>query len=67
MTDLPRHALCLPRFARCISAASAVEFAMLLPLVLVLVFGIVVFGAYLTMVHGCSNLPRKRRVRRSRA
>ncbi|MDR6302824.1 Flp pilus assembly protein TadG [Nitrobacter vulgaris] len=56
MTDLPRHALCLPRFARCIRAASAVEFAMLLPLFLVLVFGIVVFGAYLTMVHGVQQL-----------
>ncbi|OPH82194.1 TadE/TadG family type IV pilus assembly protein [Nitrobacter vulgaris] len=56
MTDSPRHALCLPRFARCIRAASAVEFAMLLPLFLVLVFGIVVFGAYLTMVHGVQQL-----------
>ena len=56
MTDVPRHALCLPRFARCIRAASAVEFAMLLPLFLVLVFGIVVFGAYLTMVHGVQQL-----------
>ncbi len=55
MTDLPRHALCL-RFARCIRAASAVEFAMLLPLFLVLVFGIVVFGAYFTMVHGVQQL-----------
>lgn len=56
MTDSPRHALCLPRFARCIRAASAVEFAMLLPLFLALVFGIVVFGAYFTMVHGVQQL-----------
>lgn len=56
MTDLPRHALCLPRFARCIRATSAVEFAILLPLFLVLVFGIVVFGAYFTMVHGVQQL-----------
>jgi Flp pilus assembly protein TadG len=56
MTDLPRHAWCLPRFARCIRAASAVEFAILLPLFLVLVFGIVVFGAYFTMVHGVQQL-----------
>ena len=56
MTASPRHALCLPRFARCIRAASAVEFAMLLQLFLVLVFGIVVFGAYLTMVHGVQQL-----------
>ena len=54
MTDLPRHALCL-RFARCIRAASAVEFAMLLQLFLVLVFGFV-FGAYFTMVHGVQQL-----------
>lgn len=56
MTDSPRHALCLPRFGRCIRAASAVEFAMLLPLFLALVFGIVVFGAYFTMVHGVQQL-----------
>jgi Flp pilus assembly protein TadG len=56
MTNSPRHALCLPRFARCTRAAPAVEFAMLLPLFLVLVFGIVVFGAYLTMVHGVQQL-----------
>ena len=41
-------------FARCGRGASAVEFAMLLPLFLV--FGIVVFGAYLTMVHGVQQL-----------
>lgn len=51
-----RHASALPRFARCARAASAVEFAMLLPLFLVLVAGIVVFGAYLTMVHGVQQL-----------
>jgi Flp pilus assembly protein TadG len=43
-------------FARCRRAASAVEFAMLMPLFLVLVFGIVVFGAYLTMGHGVQQL-----------
>jgi Flp pilus assembly protein TadG len=43
-------------FARCGRGASAVEFAMLLPLFLVLVFGIVVFGAYLTMVHSVQQL-----------
>jgi Flp pilus assembly protein TadG len=43
-------------FARCGRGASAVEFAMLLPLFLVLVFGIVVFGAYLTMVHGVQQI-----------
>lgn len=51
-----RHVLCLPRFARCARAASAVEFAIILPLFLVLVAGIVVFGAYLTMVHGVQQL-----------
>jgi Flp pilus assembly protein TadG len=43
-------------FPGCRRGASAVEFAMLLPLFLVLVFGIVVFGAYLTMVHGVQQL-----------
>jgi len=44
------------RLARCSRGASAVEFAILLPLFLVLVFGIVVFGAYFTMVHGVQQL-----------
>lgn len=46
----------LRRLARCARGASAVEFAVLLPLFLVLVFGIVVFGSYLTMVHGVQQL-----------
>src|ERR1700744_581479 len=41
---------------RCQRAASAVEFALLLPLFLVFVFGIVVFGSYLAMVHGVQQL-----------
>jgi Flp pilus assembly protein TadG len=40
----------------CRRGAAAVEFAMLLPLFLVLVFGIVVFGSYLAMVHGVQQL-----------
>lgn len=44
------------RFARNQSGATAVEFAILLPVFLTLVFGIVVFGSYLTMVHGVQQL-----------
>lgn len=44
------------RFARCRDAASAVEFAILVPVFLVLVFGIIVFGSYLAMVHGVQQL-----------
>ena len=40
----------------CRRGASAVEFAMLLPLFLTLVFGIVVFGSYLAVVHGVQQL-----------
>jgi Flp pilus assembly protein TadG len=40
----------------CCRGATAVEFAMLVPVFLVLVFGIVVFGCYLTMVHGVQQL-----------
>jgi Flp pilus assembly protein TadG len=44
------------RLLRCRRGASAVEFAMLLPLFLTLVFGIVVFGSYLAVVHGVQQL-----------
>jgi Flp pilus assembly protein TadG len=40
----------------CRRGASAVEFAMLLPLFLTLVFGIVVFGSYLAVIHGLQQL-----------
>ena len=40
----------------CRRGVAAVEFAMLLPLFLMLVFGIVVFGSYLAMVHGVQQL-----------
>ena len=44
------------RFTRCRNAASAVEFAILVPVFLVLVFGIIVFGSYLAIVHGVQQL-----------
>lgn len=43
-------------FLRNRDGASAVEFALVLPLFLAIVFGIVVFGCYLTMVHGVQQL-----------
>lgn len=43
-------------FFRCARAASAVEFALVLPLFIVLVLGIVVFGSYLATVHGVQQL-----------
>ena len=46
----------MTRFLRCRSGATAVEFAMLMPVFLTMVFGIVVFGSYLTMVHGVQQL-----------
>mgnify|MGYP001143827162 CR=1 FL=1 len=46
----------LRNFAPCRRAASAVEFALLVPLFLTIVFGIVVFGSYLAMVHGVQQL-----------
>lgn len=36
--------------------ASAVEFALILPSFLMIVFGIVVFGSYLSVVHGVQQL-----------
>lgn len=44
------------RLIRCCRAASAVEFALVMPLFAVLVFGIVVFGSYLAAVHGVQQL-----------
>src|ERR1700712_5175476 len=44
------------RFLVCRRGASAVEFAMLVPIFLVMLFGIVVYGSYLTMVHGVQQL-----------
>jgi Flp pilus assembly protein TadG len=44
------------RFCRCKSGAAAVEFALLVPVFLTLVFGIVIFGAYLAMIHGVQQL-----------
>jgi Flp pilus assembly protein TadG len=44
------------RFLRCRRGATAVEFALMLPVFLTVIFGIVVFGSYLTMVHGVQQL-----------
>jgi Flp pilus assembly protein TadG len=43
-------------FRRARSGASAVEFAVVLPVFMMLVFGIVMFGAYLAMVHDVQQL-----------
>ena len=43
-------------FRRCERATSAIEFAMLLPIFLTVVFGIVVFGSYFAVVHGVQQL-----------
>jgi len=43
-------------FQRARSGTSAVEFALILPVLLMLVFGIVVFGSYLAVVHGVQQL-----------
>lgn len=52
--DLVLHILRKFHVAR--SGASAVEFALILPVLLALVFGIVVFGSYLAVVHGVQQL-----------
>ena len=46
----------LKTFVSCRHGSSAVEFAMLLPVFLTIVFGIVVFGSYLAVVHGVQQL-----------
>ena len=44
------------RLMRCRRGSSAVEFAMVLPIFLTIVFGIVVFGSYLAVIHGVQQL-----------
>lgn len=46
----------LRRFYAARSGASAVEFALVLPAFLAIIFGIVVFGSYLAVVHGVQQL-----------
>ena len=38
------------------SAASAVEFALVMPVFLIVLFGIIVYGSYLAMIHGLQQL-----------
>lgn len=44
------------RFARNTSGASAVEFALVLPIFAMLLFGIISYGAYLSVVHSIQQL-----------
>jgi len=46
----------ISRFVKSRHAASAVEFALVTPLFLVMVFGIVLFGSYLAAIHGVQQL-----------
>ena len=50
------HQTIIQRFRLAHGGASAVEFALILPAFLAIVFGIVVFGAYLATVHGVQQL-----------
>jgi Flp pilus assembly protein TadG len=51
-----REVQVMRKLVRCCRGVSAIEFAILAPVFLLLVFGIVVFGAYLAMVHGVQQL-----------
>jgi Flp pilus assembly protein TadG len=46
----------LTAWVRCRRGASAVEFAIVFPLFLFALFGIVMYGAYLAVVHGVQQL-----------
>lgn len=46
----------LEKLRRAKDGSSAVEFALILPSFLMIVFGIVVFGSYLSVVHGVQQL-----------
>lgn len=41
---------------RCVRGASAVEFALVTPLFMAMVFGIIMFGSYLAVIHGVQQL-----------
>jgi Flp pilus assembly protein TadG len=51
-----RFATSIKAILSCRRGVSAVEFAMVLPVFLTIVFGIVVFGSYLAVVHGVQQL-----------
>ena len=53
---MSRFAIPSLSIASCRRGSSAVEFAMLLPVFLTIVFGIVVFGSYLAVIHGVQQL-----------
>lgn len=53
---MTNHESSLIRLMRCRRGSSAVEFAMVLPIFLTIVFGIVVFGSYLSVIHGVQQL-----------
>jgi Flp pilus assembly protein TadG len=44
------------RLIACRKATAAVEFAIIFPIFLMLLFGIISFGAYLAVVHGIQQL-----------
>lgn len=52
----PIHASLFRRSIGCRRGTAAVEFALVVPVFLCLVFGIVSLGAYLTVVHGVQQL-----------
>jgi Flp pilus assembly protein TadG len=52
----PRFSIALSQLRCARSGASAVEFALILPAFLAIVFGIVMFGSYLAVVHGVQQL-----------
>lgn len=53
---MKRKSITVHAYLRCERAASAVEFALVMPLFLMLVFGIIVYGSYFAVVHGVQQL-----------
>ncbi len=56
MSVMTAHATLLTRFRRSRTGATAVEFAIVFPLFMFMMFGIVIYGAYLAVVHGVQQL-----------
>lgn len=53
---MKRRCVFIRKLCKCREGTVAVEFAIVVPLFLMMVFGVVIYGAYLAVVHGVQQL-----------